>query len=120
MSMTWVGWIMGLFAVGSLFWHGMNLKERATAMCRRVCREFDLQLLDDTVVYRGMRRVPEGRGKRIAHVYRFEFSVAGADRCSGEMVSGPYKSWSARLNLPEGPTLWDSLNQGSQSRKLLG
>lgn len=108
MSMASVGWLLVLFALVMFVWRGINLRERALFMCRRVCREFGVQLLDETVVYRGMRIVPENGRKRIAHVYRFDFSVAGADRSTGEMVSGPYQSWSAMVNLPDGPTIWDS------------
>lgn len=119
MSMTGVGWILGLFAVAALLWRGLSLKERAATMCRRVCREFNVQLLDDTVVYRGMRRVPDNGRKRLAHVYRFEFSVNGADRCNGEMVSGRFNTWSAKLDLPEGPTIWDSEARRA-AQKMLG
>ncbi len=119
MSMSGVGWILALFAIAMLLWRGITLKERAVMMCRRVCREFNVQLLDDTVVYRGMRRVPDGSGKRFAHVYRFEFSVNGADRLGGEMVSGRFGTWSAKLNLPEGPTIWDS-DARRAVQKLLG
>lgn len=73
-----------LGAICLWWWDSMRAREAAVAACRRACRAFDSQFLDDSVVLRGLRpqRDPE-HGWCIARLYRFEFSSDGRGRHAG-------------------------------------
>jgi len=77
-------WLLALAAIGFYFWHAHAIKELALKVTRKHCADLDVQLLDDTVVLRGLwlRRGDDGR----VHWWRsylFEFTATGDDRYPG-------------------------------------
>ena len=96
-----LGLILGL-------WHWSTTgRERVLAISSEICRDLNLQRLDDTVALRRMRPVFDD-GFEIERGYVFEFSATGADRRRGEItLRGTGLQW-ARLEHPDGPVLIDT------------
>ena len=81
---------VALFAVGLvvLVWrNALRARERAAAVCRRLCESYDLQFLDDTVALSAVRPMRTPRGSlALRRVYTFDFSRDGAGRESGSVT----------------------------------
>lgn len=79
-------WLLGLATVAAYFWHAHAIRELALGVARKRCRELDVQLLDDTVVLRGLW-VRRGEGGRLQwwRSYLFEFTATGDDRYPGSI-----------------------------------
>ncbi len=74
-----------ILALGIWFWlDSVRTKELATEICSYACRHRNFQFLDDTVglVRVGIKRDAQGR-LRIRRWYRFDYSVEGVGRCTG-------------------------------------
>ncbi|WP_207061461.1 DUF3301 domain-containing protein [Motiliproteus sp. SC1-56] len=80
-------WLLFAFVLLQYWWSAKGVKELAYQACRRYCRELDLQLLDDTLVLRGLwlKRDPGGR-LRFWRSYLFEFSSTGDERYRGRVI----------------------------------
>ena len=77
--------ILGLLAVIILFWvESLRFREFIIKMCKKICKESELQLLDQTVSLDSLslRRSISG-WPYIHRVYQFEVSTNGADRLPG-------------------------------------
>lgn len=78
--------IAGLAAL-ALWRATMRAREAAVAAGRRVCREHEVQFLDDTVALRALRLLPRAPpGHRVERIYGFEFSRDGVSRESGSVT----------------------------------
>jgi len=84
-------------------WHsGRKAHERVVKIARSVCREINVQLLDDTVVLRRLRLHWRRHGIELIRTYRFEFSADGTGRDSGEVaLKGLRLEW-VRIEHPDG------------------
>jgi len=83
-DLIWFGaLVLGLW----YWWRAKGVKEIATEVIKRHCKEMDVQLLDDSVVLRGywFKRNAEGR-LRAWRAYNFEFTSTGVDRFNGRIV----------------------------------
>ncbi|MGE4244340.1 DUF3301 domain-containing protein [Ramlibacter sp.] len=77
-------------------------RERVLAVVREVCRDLDLQSLDDSVVLRGVRPVWTAGGLRLGRTYRFEFTLDGRARQAGDVgLAGSQLAW-VRVGHPQG------------------
>ena len=98
------GWLF-LTALGLIawIWHsGRQAHERVVRIARTVCRELDVQLLDDTVALRRIRMHRRRHGLELTRTYRFEFSADGSGRDSGEVtLNGLRLEW-VRIEHPDG------------------
>ncbi len=66
------------------WWDSMRAREAAVGACRRACRAFGAQFLDDSVVLRRLRvQRDSGGGLCLARLYHFEFSQTGDGRQAG-------------------------------------
>lgn len=79
-------WLLALAAIGAYGWHAHAAKEMALQITRKRCQDLDVQLLDETVVMRGLwlRRGDDG----VVHWWRsylFEFTATGDDRYPGSI-----------------------------------
>ena len=88
------------------FWYdSRRAAEIAIRVCERVCREMNVQLLDQTVAIAGLGlgRGTDGR-IRILRRLRFLVSLNGVDRYTGgaNMIGTHVES--VRLDLPDGTT----------------
>lgn len=85
---------MGIFTLLMLlialiwFWNeSLSALELARDQGKKVCREANLQFLDDTVANIRTRLVRNERGHRVLQrTYRFEFSETGNSRLEGQLV----------------------------------
>lgn len=73
-----------LLGAGAWFWWQAHaVKEAALAQTRRYCRNFDVQLLDETVVLRGVWLKRDRGTLRLRRSYWFEFTTTGEQRYHG-------------------------------------
>ncbi len=77
-----------LFAAGAFWWwRGYAVKEIALRGARTHCQSFEVQLLDESVVLRGLWLKRDSNGAlRIRRSYTFEFTSTGDDRYHGCVV----------------------------------
>ncbi len=93
------------FALGAWIW-SVTGRERVLAVSREVCKDLQLQRLDDSVALCGLRIV-RGRHLRLERRYEFEFSSDGADRRRGIVaLHGSVLTW-VELEMPNGPLYID-------------
>jgi hypothetical protein len=81
--------LIGLVVLGvAYWWRSMGAREVALKAARRHCEQHALQLLDDSVVLRGIW-LERDRNARLSvrRSYRFEFSATGAERYQGRIVT---------------------------------
>ena len=100
--------LFGLF-LGIVIWGwaiSLRARERALTSGRRICREFDMQLLDHTVALDQLRLARDERGQLcLQRRYSFEFSPDGHNRYTGRLfLLGP-RPVNAQLDLPDGTSL---------------
>lgn len=89
-------------AVGGLWYWSSSGRERVLAVVREVCRDLDLQALDDSVVLRGVRLLWTAGGLRLGRTYRFEFTLDGRARHAGDVgLAGSQLVW-VRVGHPQG------------------
>ncbi len=80
-------WLL-LLMLGLLYWQdGIQAKEIARQAGRRVCKQNDVQFLDDTVQQQkiGLQRDDKGR-IRLSRRYIFEFASDGEKRYHGHIT----------------------------------
>jgi hypothetical protein len=77
--------ILGLLAAIILYWvESLRFREFIIKMCRKICKESELQLLDQTVSLESLSLRRSISGWPCVHrVYQFEVSTNGADRLPG-------------------------------------
>lgn len=82
--------LAALLALGALGWYwfdSLRAREVGVAAARRACVREGLQLLDETVIGRGLRCVRDERGHlTLRRVFEFEYSSSGDDRYPGAVV----------------------------------
>lgn len=77
-----------LFAAGAYWWwRGYAVKEVALRVAREHCRSFDVQLLDESVVMRGLWLKRDAGGTLcVRRSFTFEFTSTGDERYHGCVV----------------------------------
>lgn len=69
------------------WWRTTEQKSVAVAAARTYCKDRNLQLLDETLVFRHFRLERDSRNKRrVCRTYEFDYSQAGEDRHTGEII----------------------------------
>ncbi len=95
-----------LFALAILVWFWQNslrFREYAMQKCKVVCRDMDLQLLDETVALHKFTLARDGsRQIKILRRYHFEFSLQGYDRYEGSITCLGQGVDHIQLDHPEG------------------
>ncbi|MGR8920114.1 MAG: DUF3301 domain-containing protein [Gammaproteobacteria bacterium] len=78
-------------------------RETADRVSSTICRDFGLQRLDGSVTLKRLGLERRAGALAVARVYRFEYSLSGAERLGGEvgLVNGR-PEW-ARIEHPDGP-----------------
>ena len=77
--------IAGIFLV--YFWHSGRFTGRARAIAIDYCQQFGLQLLDHSVVIKGVwPEKTEAGNLTLRRRYQFEFSSTGTQRYQGVLV----------------------------------
>ena len=90
-------------ALGAWYW-GISGRERVLAISAEICRDLQMQRLDDSVALTGLRLIRLPRFA-IERLYEFEFSTDGSDRRRGHIVLHGLVLDRARVELPDGPLL---------------
>jgi hypothetical protein len=102
----------GLLAIALLTWFWVDsLHARETALDRvaRICRDMDIQLLDQTVRLGRMRLGRDRNGRvRLRRFYVFEYSLNGADRWHGVAIVLARFVEYVHIEHPDGPVVMDS------------
>jgi hypothetical protein len=80
--------VLLLLALAVWFWQiSLKGREYAIRQCKSVCRDLDMQLLDQTVSLSGIRLgMTANHDFMLIRRYRFETSCDGLDRYNGYMV----------------------------------
>lgn len=82
--------LLALLALGAVAWYwldGVKARETGVDAARRACTREGLQLLDETVVGRGVRLARNDNGQTVLRrAYDFEYSLSGNDRFRGAVV----------------------------------
>jgi hypothetical protein len=96
----------GISLIVLLWYEGMRSREFVISVCRRKCKEYELQLLDQTVsLSRFTFRRNSAWGLSVHREYRFEVSSNGSDRLKGYVeMQGRYLI-SLQIENPEGTTI---------------
>jgi hypothetical protein len=101
--------IFALLTVAALVWFwqdSQRAREHALAACRRACRQFNAQLLDETVFLSRLRLARNAAGRlAISRRYDFEFSLSGEERRRGWVICIGPRIHQLTLEHPEGRTL---------------
>ena len=76
-----------LIALGWFWFASLRALEIARNTGRKVCRNANVQFLDDTVANIGLALVRDKTGRRVLRrTYRFEFSETGNTRLEGRLI----------------------------------
>jgi hypothetical protein len=76
-------------AIGLSWWHMLQGRERARSVAAAACREHNLVLMDDTVVFNSVSWRPTGTHRLFSLVYRFEFAYQGVLHKGGTVLVAP-------------------------------
>lgn len=76
-----------LTLVAIVIWQNAGFRDRALLMAQRYCERRDVQLLDETIAFRGMGLGRDNRGNwGIRRTFEFEFTATGERRYRGQLV----------------------------------
>lgn len=82
--------ILGLLLIGTVliyWWHSGSYKGRARELATHHCQQFNLQLLDQSMVIKGIWPHRGANGKlTLRRSYQFEFTSTGDQRYQGILV----------------------------------
>ena len=80
-------WLILAGVVVLYFWHSGTFKGRALQLAESYCRQHDLQLLDQSMVIRGLWPIRRADGRlSLRRTYHFEFTSTGDQRYRGVLV----------------------------------
>ena len=94
---------MLLVVTGCLWYDSMRARERVIFHCKRLCKEAEVQFLDQTIALVSLSPKLDKRHGIILHrVYEFEVSEDGATRLSGYIVYTTGQVIESHLETAEG------------------
>ncbi len=86
-SLSFLFWFTVAIALISFWWQSDKSKSLALAIASKHCKLHDLQLLDQSVVIRGLWPIRDtDHVLRLRRLYQFEFTSTGEQRYKGELV----------------------------------
>ncbi len=97
---VWVP-LLGLLALGAMWYHVLRLRERVHAHARQLCGRYGLQLLDDSVALHRLHAQWRNGGLRVTREYRFETSRGGDDRQTASITLHGDRVIGSRMPSPE-------------------
>ena len=87
MDVTSLLFLLVLAALGWFWFDSLHALEIARNAGKQVCRNANVQFLDDTVASTGLALVRNSSGRRVLRrTYRFEFSETGNSRLEGGII----------------------------------
>lgn len=82
-----LSFLLFLAALGWFWFDSLRALEVARSMGKHICRNENLQFLDDTVASIGLALARDKTGRRVLRrTYRFLFSETGNTRLEGQLV----------------------------------
>ncbi len=73
------------------WWRSSGQKSVAVSAARSYCKERNLQLLDETLVFTRYRIERDSRRhRRVCRIYEFDYCPDGMDRQTGEIILSGY------------------------------
>lgn len=102
--------LLGLTVVIVWFWtDSMHAREMALRHCTKLCRQMDVQLLDQTVRLARLRIGKNQKGHiQFRRFYVYELSTDGVDRWYGIAILLGQNLEYLRMEHPQGPIIQDS------------
>jgi hypothetical protein len=96
-----------LLAIIVWFWQAnLRYREYAVRQCKKICREMNLQLLDQTVALTSLKFSRDhNRNIKTLRRYSFEISMDGANRCKGYIILLGLNIIHTEFDLPDGPVI---------------
>ncbi|MFT4560647.1 MAG: hypothetical protein ACI9BW_000381 [Gammaproteobacteria bacterium] len=92
-----------LLSCAAYYWHsGRVAYERTIEVSKAVCKEINVQLLDDSVVLDRQSIAMIRQGPTIRRIYFFEFCSNGNDRRRGEITLHSSRVECIRIEHPDG------------------
>ncbi|MFA9419196.1 MAG: DUF3301 domain-containing protein [Gammaproteobacteria bacterium] len=86
-SLEYLIWLLIAGILLVYFWHSGRFTGKARAIAIDYCKQFDLQLLDHSVVIKGVwPERAEAGNLTLRRRYQFEFSSTGTQRYQGVLV----------------------------------
>ncbi len=87
MNVEYLLWLLLLGAITWFWVDSLRARETAVRVCANACRQYSLQLLDQTVAVErlGFCRLPGGR-LCLQRRYTFEFNTGGDERLRGTLT----------------------------------
>lgn len=96
----------GIGLIVLAWYEAMRSREFVIIVCRKKCKEYDFQLLDQTVSLSRLKlRRDSTWGLSIHREYRFEVSSNGTDRLKGYVVMQGRYLISLQIENPDGMTI---------------
>ena len=87
LSLEFLFWSLLVATLLAFWWHSDRIKSMALQQVSRGCQQQGLQLLDQTMVLRGLWLVRSPTGiMALRRRYQFEFASTGQARYRGEVV----------------------------------
>lgn len=84
------------------WWRISEQKTFAIRNAKEYCKSRDVQLLDQTLVFQGLRLEKAiNKRRKICRVYQFEFSSNGEDRYKGEIILNGFNFLRVILEMDE-------------------
>lgn len=101
--------LIALVIIAALIWFwvdSMRAHEAALKRCAAMCKEMDVQLLDQTVRIARLRLGRDERGRiRLRRFYVYDFSIDGQDRWFGVAILLGQNIEYIRMEHPQGPII---------------
>ncbi len=87
LSLSTLAWLTLVAALVALWWQSDRIKLHALQLVQRHCKQLNLQLLDQTMVLRGLWPSRNQQGElRLRRRYEFEFTSTGQTRHKGLLI----------------------------------
>ncbi len=84
--------LIPLLVVMLYWWRSSGQKSVAVAAARSYCKDRNLQLLDETLVFTRYRLERDSRRqRRLCRIYEFDYCPDGMDRQTGEIIVSGYR-----------------------------
>ncbi len=95
--------LLTIVVISFIWFESLRVREMVINHCHRLCKETELQLLDQTVSLVSISLKRDANGNlRLLRKYQFEVSENGVDRYSGYVTSLGSRIIESRLEGPDG------------------
>jgi hypothetical protein len=87
LSLEFLIWALLIASLIAFWWQSDKVKHLALQLVARHCQQQGLQLLDQTMVLKGLRLARSNDGRlQLRRRYEFEFASTGSERYQGKII----------------------------------